>query len=134
MLEFVLRAGTRNAYENFMQSHGFMTGSGALREGVISDPSPNTPEYVAGIPIEAGKYHVNVRLIGVAEAEQTAGFEQTDAQGNLLPQYERTRLGQLVVKTGTPWVGANGVTKGATISNVTLIYLYTITSRRRVWQ
>ena len=74
MLEFVMRAGTRNAYENFMKSHGLMKGNGELQEGVISDPSPGTPEYVAGIPIEAGKYHVNVRLIGVAEAAQTEGF------------------------------------------------------------
>jgi hypothetical protein len=134
MLEFVMRAGTRNAYENLMKSHGFMKGDGTLKPDIISDPASNSPEYAAGIPIEQGAYHINIRMWGVAEAAQTAGFDQYDAQGNLLPQYMRTKFGNLVYKTGKPWTAANGVTKGATLSNVTVIYLSTIASRKRVWQ
>jgi len=134
MLEFVLRGGTRNAYENFMKSHGFMKGNGELQPGVISDPMPGTLEYATGIPIEPGVYHANVRITGQEEADQIAGFPQTDAQGNLLPQYERTKFGNLVYKTGNPWTAPNGITKGATLSNVTVIYLSTIASRNRIWQ
>lgn len=134
MLEFVMRAGTRNAYENLMKSHGFMKGNGELMPGVISDPSPGTPEYATGIPIEPGFYHINVRITGQEEANQIAGWPQTDAQGNLLPQYERTKFGNLVYKTGNPYTAANGTTKGATMSNVTIMYLTTIKSRKRLWQ
>jgi hypothetical protein len=134
MIEFVIRAGTRNAFENLMKSHGLMKGNGELQEDVLTDPAPGSSEYAAGIPIEPGAYHINVRLIGVAEQAQIAGFPQTDAQGNLLPQYERTKLGNLVYKTGNPWTGANGRTSGATLNNVTFMYRDTIRSRKRVWQ
>jgi len=134
MIEFVLRASTRNAFENLMKSHGLMKGNGELQEDVVTDPFPGSLEYPTGIPIEPGVYHVNVRLTGVAEAAQIAGFPQYDEQGNLLPQYLRTKLGNLVYKTGNPWTAANGTTSGATMSNVTFIYRDTIKTRKRVWQ
>jgi hypothetical protein len=117
-----------------MKSHGFMKGNGELKPGIVSDPSPETPAYATGIPIEPGYYHVNIRITGQEEADQIKDLTQTDEQGNLLPQYMRTKLGALVNKTGTPWVAANGTTRGATMSNVTFIYLSTIKSRKRMWQ
>jgi hypothetical protein len=109
MLEFVMRAGTRNAYMNLMKSHGFMKGNGELMPGIVSDPSPGTLEYINGIPIEPDFYHINIRITGQEEIDQTKDLPQTDEQGNLLPQYMR-QLGALVDKTGTPWVAANGTT------------------------
>lgn len=51
--------------------------------------------------VTIGGWHVNVKYYGAAAEALTQGLQQTDAEGNPLPLFERTRILQLVsARTG----------------------------------
>jgi hypothetical protein len=143
MIEFLLRANGKEAFEDLMKEEGWMLANGSLHREALCDPMPGSGDYAGGIPILealAGKpgdkppYYANVRITGGLEASQTAGWPQTDANGKLLPQWQRTELGQAAYRSGVPWTAANGTTNGIEFGNITFINIESVKSRKRVWQ
>jgi hypothetical protein len=146
MIDFLLLSVQRASFEQLMKREGFMDAAGQPMPGVDMDPTPGTPEYATGIPIQkpaaivrAGPpqfvqgFSSNIRVSGQKALEQIAGLPQTDAQGNLLPLRDRTRLGQTFQVDGVEWDGEKGAT-GLSDGGVTFIDPESIASQQRVWQ
>ena len=143
MIEFLLRARSKGVFENLMKKEGWMREDGSLHPEAMCDPSPDSAEYPYGIPIPepavsgppaVPPYHVNVRITGELEAKQIEGWPQEDANGVLLPQWQRTELGNAVARNGVPWTASNGTTKGMEFGNIVYLYIDSVKSRTRVWQ
>jgi hypothetical protein len=145
LINFLFRSLTRKDFEAMARTAGFIDAENKPLPGIDVDPTIGTPEYETGItivdvpspdgvtpPTLKTGWHANVRVSGEREAQEVAGLDQTDAEGNLLPAAERTHFGITFSDSGT--VVADGATEGVSYANVALIDETTIVSPQRVWQ
>jgi len=160
VIDFLLRADTREDFEAMAKSQGFMDADGNPVAECIYDPTPGTPEYETGIPIRASAppeprrrrqtrdvleptpivlmpgYHLNFRVWGQLEIDQMADLPQVDEQGNPLPLRERTTFGAWMTELGEEGTQQNleTITTFVTASGVSFIDPESARTVQRVWQ
>lgn len=120
-LDLMVHAPDRAAFVDGLVAYGFASlgedgrlvpAEGVLIDevGVVRDVTGTDAE---GWPIVAARpgWYANLRGYGPVVAAMTAGIEQYDAEGNLRPLFERTRV--LSVIPGLVWTpAADGVPGG----------------------
>ena len=143
MIDFLCRADTREDFEAMAKSQGFMDENGQPVPESLYDPTPGTPEYETGIPIQGKEgfppnpgFYFNFRVWGQKEIDQMADLPQMDAEGNQLPLRQRTTFGTWMTELGEEDIQENNetATTFVTASGVSFLDPESIRTRQRVWQ
>lgn len=131
-LDLYIHAPDRAAFVAGMTAYGFATldedGRLVPAEGVLIDEAGTVRDVTGtdaeGWPIVADRpgWYANLRGYGPVVAAMTAGIDQYDAEGNLRPLFERTRI--LSIVPGLVWtpIGGGGVPAGYTGAHGVRVY------------